>query len=105
MSHQPPVPEANQSPYPLQEPPHLHAQTASEADDEGAADRSPANGHLADLLEDLPELSGRTIVAVGGAIALGVAATVGALLFARRSPRKAKAKAKRTQRGRGKRAR
>jgi uncharacterized protein HemX len=25
MSHQPPVPEANSSPYPIQEPPHVHA--------------------------------------------------------------------------------
>lgn len=24
MSHSPPIPEGNQSPYPIQEPPHVH---------------------------------------------------------------------------------
>lgn len=102
MSHQPPVPQGNQSPYPIQEPPHTHTQAV---EPDTAPERSPADGQLANLFDDLPELSGRTIVAVGGAIAIGVVATIGALWLARRSPRKGKGKGKRARRNsRGKRA-
>lgn len=88
MSHEPPVPEHNRSPYPIAEPPHQprdHAAHHPGDDDEGSelslADRASA------FLQDIPSLSGRTVIGVGGAIALGVAATVGALLFAQRKPR------------------
>lgn len=87
MSHEPPVPEHNRSPYPMAEPPHQprdHAVNHPGEDEDSElslADRASA------FLQDIPSLSGRTVIGVGGAIALGVAATVGALLFAQRKPR------------------
>jgi hypothetical protein len=88
MSREPPVPEHNQSPYPIAESPHQprdHAAIHPGNDDEDSelslADRASA------FLHDLPSLSGRTLIGVGGAVALGAAATIGALLFAQREPR------------------
>ena len=67
MTHTPPVPDANQSPYPLQEPPHVRTApvpaTAERDDREGIADR----------LRDLP------LLAIGATIGLGAAVIGGAV--------------------------
>lgn len=78
MSHEPPVPAANRSPYPIVEPPHDH-QATTPAEDKAKAP-APA------------EIGSGTIIRLGAAVALGVGATVAALLFARRSPAPAKPK-------------
>ena len=70
MSQSPPIPQANQSPYPIQEPPHVPAAAklppvaASDSDDTTITDR----------LRDLP------LLAIGAAVGLG-AAVVGAAVF------------------------
>ena len=66
MTHAPPVPDANQSPYPLQEPPHSRATPAPPAgrDDEAS---------IADRLRDLP------LLAIGATIGLGAAVIGGAV--------------------------
>lgn len=96
MSHEPPVPEHNRSPYPIAEPPHqprdhaaIHPGDEDEDSGSSLADRASA------FLHDVPSLSGRTVIGIGGAIALGVAATVGALLFAQRKPRSPARRARR----------
>jgi hypothetical protein len=90
MAHEPPIPEQNQSPYPIPEAPHHSssqpAPRVAKDDSDGA------------MLEELPGLSGRTIVGIGAAITLGVAATIGALLFAqKRAPAEARARRKPAQ--------
>ena len=72
MTHSPPVPAGNVSPYPLQEAPHVHAApppVAADADDDDARD-----DHT------------NTLLGVGAAVVLGVGATVAALWFAARKP-------------------
>ena len=65
MTHAPPVPDANQSPYPLQEAPHARTATPTVGrDDEGS---------LADRLRDLP------LLAIGATIGLGAAVIGGAV--------------------------
>lgn len=97
MTHTPPVPEANQSPYPIEEAPHQHAdlppvQATSEADPESLKQRAEA------LVEKVGDFGAenRTIAGIGAAIALGAIATVTAILFTRRTPAKP-APAKRRQ--------
>jgi hypothetical protein len=83
MTHSPPVPPGNQSPYPIQEPPHPPSPPSPPspptAKDEGWA--TPAS-HGWSL--------GRTLGAAAGigAIAIGVAA----VLFPREAPAKGKGK-------------
>jgi hypothetical protein len=82
MTHSPPVPPGNQSPYPLQEPPHEHH--AAPMADRSVA-RAPAN--------DQSVVSGRTL-GIGVAIGLGSAALLAAWFYGRAdrdepAPRKA----------------
>ena len=68
MSHTPPVPQGNQSPYPLQEPKHEPASGSLPAVAENVAET------VIDRARDLP------LVAIGAAIGLG-AAVIGGLVF------------------------
>jgi hypothetical protein len=81
MTHSPPVPPGNQSPYPLQEPPHPPSPPSPPtAKDEGWASPSPKRGWSV----------GRIVGAAAGvgAIAIGIAA----VLFPREAPAKGKGK-------------
>ena len=69
MSHTPPIPAGNQSPYPLQEPPHKAS----------AATSPPANVPVAKTPEPLAA-SVPTLVAVAAGI--GLAAIAGGLFYA-----------------------
>jgi hypothetical protein len=71
MSHQPPVPSANVSPYPLQAPPHEHR---------NEEDVSPVRG------ADTPAYFGLSSkeLGIGAAVGIGSAAIVAALLYSRR---------------------
>jgi hypothetical protein len=88
MTHQPPIPDAATSPYPLHPEPLSEEQraatAAAEAKEEAA--RSSAEGSLS-----------ATVIGVGAALGIGAAA-VGGLLYARRSRKTAPkaAAAKRT---------
>ena len=70
MTHTPPVPSANTSPYPLREPPHEHA------------------GHslstTADKNDEEKALKPLTITLLGGAVLVGIAATAARLTLGRR---------------------
>lgn len=92
MPHQPPVPEASTSPYPLQPAPvpeevKLALAAQEEAEDEADAEVEEIDGGLS-----------ARMIGVGAAIGLGAAAAVTGLLYARRrptaAPRKATAKKK-----------
>ena len=70
MSKKPPVPAANQSPYPIEEPPHEHVE-----ENETVA-----------AVREMKEAKARwqpdaTQLGVGAAIGVGSAAVVAALLF------------------------
>ena len=95
MSHEPPIPEAAQSPYPLQPPPL--PDNASEAS-AGGNDRSVESGEAGASEADLSwtgrarEAFGQakeSKVALGAAIGIGSAALLAALLYARRGSRRA----------------
>lgn len=64
MNHEPPVPEANQSPYPIAEPPHNAAaalppvRETSKTNDDGLVDRGALIGIAAAV--------GLTALAIGG---------------------------------------
>ncbi len=83
MTHSPPIPAGNTSPYPLQEPPHVHAEpprpTAQENRGSAQVDKTG-------------------LIGLGVVITLGLGATVMALWFAQRKtptpPRKSAPKAK-----------
>ncbi|HEX8301755.1 hypothetical protein [Sphingomonas sp.] len=69
MSHQPPVPAANQSPYPIQEPPHEHV-----------------GGEALQAAKEIAESKKRWSpsareIGMGAAIGVGSAAIVAALLY------------------------
>lgn len=87
MSHEPPVPGASQSPYPIAEPPHpdIELPPLAAANDSGPAGLRERAHELADDVRNL-DVDGRTLVGIGAAIALGAAATVAAVFFSRRSP-------------------
>jgi hypothetical protein len=74
MSHSPPIPQGNQSPYPLQEPPHAHHETKAPRRD--AAKASPRASHDGESVVD--QLRALPLVAVGAAIGLGAALIGGA---------------------------
>ena len=93
MSHEPPVPGASQSPYPIDEAPHPDVvlpplSAANDAEPPGLKERAQG------LVEYVPnvDVDARTLVGIGAAIALGAAATVAAVFFTRRrtssTPRK-----------------
>jgi len=87
MSHEPPVPSANQSPYPIDEAPHPDValpplSAANDAEPPSLKERAQG---LADYVPNV-DVDGRTLVGIGAAIALGAAATVAAVFFSRRGP-------------------
>lgn len=70
MTHTPPVPSANTSPYPLREPPHEHTgHSLSTTAQKNAEEQA---------------LKPLTIVLLGGAVLVGIAATVARLTLGRR---------------------
>ena len=73
MSHQPPVPEGSQSPYPLQPAPI--PEEAKQRAAERAAD--------AQIPEAAGKPSSATLLGIAGAVALGAAAAVGGYLYSR----------------------
>jgi len=90
MSHTPPVPDANQSPFPIEEAPHPEPALPPLA---AANDSEPASlkDRARELIDQVPnvDVDSRTLVGIGAAIALGAAATVAAVFFTRRSPSRA----------------
>lgn len=92
MSHSPPVPEANQSPYPLQEPPHPHHDRGDAQQPVAVDDDGDEEGTLADRLRSLP------LATIGAAVGIGAALVGGALLGLRRgwSKPRGRGKAKRS---------
>ena len=89
MTHAPPVPAGNQSPYPIAEPPH--AKSAAPASDASAGKDDGAGSTVTDIVARLPSVEPRT--AYIGAIAVVAAGVVGGLFYAL-TGRKAKTPAK-----------
>ena len=71
MTHTPPIPAGNTSPYPLRELPHTRAEHTSSAIKE----------HKGEETERKP----LTMLLMGGVMIVGIAATMTGLLFARRA--------------------
>ena len=88
MTHSPPVPAGNVSPYPLQEAPHVHA--------------APPPAVMDDQEDDARQDHMNTLLGVGAAVVLGVGATVAALWFAARKPAPAPVKRRRRKATTGK---
>jgi hypothetical protein len=94
MSHEPPIPQAARSPYPLQPPPiagHESAEAGPEASAEGqgeaaAQSASPetADQSWAGRARDTFDRASESKVALGAAVGIGSAALLAALLFTRR---------------------
>jgi hypothetical protein len=90
MSHEPPIPEAARSPYPLQSPPiAAQAEGDEQSKRQGAqADNSKQDGageqSWADRARDGFERATESKVALGAAVGIGSAALLAALLFSRR---------------------
>ncbi|MDO9487274.1 MAG: hypothetical protein Q7J32_02790 [Sphingomonadaceae bacterium] len=92
MSHQPPVPDASTSPYPLQPAP-LSDELRLAAEPDLAAD---ADDEDADDARFLPGLDVSTrMLGLGAAIGLGAAAALTAFFYARRPVEAPKARQKR----------
>jgi hypothetical protein len=86
MAQQPPVPEANQSPYPIAESPH-HIGEAYFDDTRADDDPTQQDGFsLSGLLDDFG-LDTRTAIGIGAAVGLGAIAGISALLFSSRRGR------------------
>jgi hypothetical protein len=94
MTHSPPVPEGNTSPYPLHPAPTAHHEepnAASDATTKGARSKDsrsedgdvPLTDRLSERLGDIDMSDTRTIVGIGAGVALGAAAVVAAFLFNR----------------------
>ncbi len=77
MSHQPPIPEAARSPYPLQPPPIAHREDDERAADDSANEDDAEQRSWGDRARD-------NKVGIGAAVGIGSAALVAALLFTRR---------------------
>lgn len=89
MSHEPPIPEAARSPYPLQPPPisEQNAATASEARPADAVENGKddaADQSWTERARDTFDRATESKVAVGAAVGIGSAALLAALLFTRR---------------------
>jgi hypothetical protein len=86
MTHTPPIPAGNQSPYPLQEPPHKPAASAPPSDDARVA-KTPEKPAASERFStpQVPTL-------VGIAAGIGLAAIAGGLFYAFRdqAPKKRK---------------
>lgn len=88
MSHQRPIPEAAQSPYPLQPPPIAERSEAETSSAPGAdvEDTAEAKRKWTELPQ-LPELNSKAKAGLGAAIGIGSAALLAALLYSRRGGR------------------
>jgi predicted cobalt transporter CbtA len=95
MSHEPPIPEAARSPYPLQPPPiasHDTDEVGSEAsardqDEAAAPSASPeaaADQSWTGRARETFDRASESKVALGAAVGIGSAALLAALLFTRR---------------------
>jgi hypothetical protein len=94
MSHEPPLPEAACSPYPLQPPPIAgdeSAEAGPEASAEGQGDAAALNAppegadqSWAGRARDTFDRATESKVALGAAVGIGSAALLAALLFTRR---------------------
>ena len=82
MTHSPPIPAGNQSPYPIQEPPHQHAPVLP-----------PVERH-----EDVPALSTGTVIGAAVVAGIGAAAAAAAYFLSVRKAPKAKPRSKRKPR-------
>jgi hypothetical protein len=90
MSHEPPIPEAARSPYPLHPEPIAHDETPapenSTVQQQAASSEAarPANETWADQARETFDRVKDSKVALGAAVGIGSAALLAALLFARR---------------------
>jgi uncharacterized membrane protein len=94
MSHEPPIPEAARSPYPLQPPPiavhdaeEARPQASAADQDEAAAPGAspePADQSWTGRARETFDRATESKVALGAAVGIGSAALLAALLFTRR---------------------
>jgi len=90
MSHEPPIPEAAQSPYPLKPPPiAAQGETGAGTQSQGAEPeaRAPDEGSdqsWTDRARETFDRATESKVALGAAVGIGSAALLAALLFTRR---------------------
>ena len=81
MSHQPPIPQASQSPYPIKEAPH---HPVAETSDEGGTGAETAEASsldsFAERLDDIG-LDTKAAIGIGAVVGVGAIAAVAALLF------------------------
>ena len=78
MTHAPPVPAGNQSPYPIAEPPHTKSVAHGSDASSGKDDNTTST--VTDIVARLPSVEPRT--AYIGAIAVVAAGIVGGLFYA-----------------------
>jgi hypothetical protein len=98
MSHEPPVPKAARSPYPLQQPPDPEAGKdasapghvrAREDGETATTSRSPDNDRSwGDRAREAFGQARESKVAIGAAVGIGSAALLAALLYSRRGGRR-----------------
>jgi hypothetical protein len=90
MTQQPPIPTANQSPYPIDEPPHVAEALGYQASDpelEGYDAGDKGEGFsLTGLLDDYG-IDARTAIGIGAAVGIGAIAGISALFFSGRGKR------------------
>jgi hypothetical protein len=111
MSHQPTIPEAARSPFPIQPPP-ASQKTAAPADAEDnrepeapdASQPGEQGESWTDRVRDNFEGAARSKVGLGAAVGIGSAALLAALLYARRGSAAGRTSAAQNKRG-GERAR
>ena len=86
MKHEPPVPEANRSPYPLKEAPHDHAAHTPAAAETAAKGQSAGSKKSSGARDNTGSAGsgGKSMFGIGAAVVLGAGAAVAAFLFARR---------------------
>jgi len=90
MSHEPPIPEAAQTPYPLKPPPiaapgETGAGTQSQgAEPEAGAPDEGSDQSWTDRARETFDRATESKVALGAAVGIGSAALLAALLFTRR---------------------
>ncbi|WP_375420657.1 hypothetical protein [uncultured Sphingomonas sp.] len=84
MSHGLTVPEANQSPYPLQEPPHTHKPEVKGLPPVAKKDRANKRDKADKGEKRLASKSGGALALIGAALGLGALA-IGAVLYERQA--------------------
>jgi hypothetical protein len=107
MSHEPPLPDAARSPYPLQEPSLASRDDASASrkslaapDAEPSGDRNGGDTSLADRARETFDRVKDSKYGLGAAVGIGSAALLAALLFARRGSKPGRAPAESASRPR-----